>query len=158
MKISDIEPKLIEIGEKKLYGHTIQTSLAEDQMSQLWRGFRLRCAEFELEGTFYSVAVYPNTMRGFNPTTTFERWTLIEADAENLPDDFQQLIIPEGNYIHFTYKGKAMDYPSVARYLFGEWIPNSPHELDDRPHFEVLAKNYNPFDENAQEEVYIPVK
>ena len=154
----DINPKPIEVEERILYGHCMQTSLTDNKTSGLWRGFRQRCAELGLEGTFYSATNYPHAMKGFNPTTVFDKWAVLETDVTTLPEDFQHLVIPAGNYIHFTYKGTAQGFPPVARYIFTEWLPNSPYELDDRPHFELLPEGYNPFDENAEEEVYIPVK
>ena len=31
-------------------------------------------------------------------------------------------------------------------------------EVDNRPHFEIFDDTYNPLDENAQEEIWIPIK
>jgi AraC family transcriptional regulator len=46
----------------------------------------------------------------------------------------------------------------VWRYIYNEWLPNSPWELDHRPHFERLGAKYKNEDPNSEEDIYIPVR
>ena len=66
--------------------------------------------------------------------------------------------IPEGLYAVFLYKGKASEAPKTYQYIFGNWIPNSDHTLDDRPHFALMGKKYKNEDPNSEEELWIPIK
>ncbi len=65
--------------------------------------------------------------------------------------------IPEGQYAVFHYKGSSAD-SSIFQYIFGEWLPKSGYELDDRPHFEILGAQYKNNDPESEEEIWIPVK
>jgi AraC family transcriptional regulator len=67
------------------------------------------------------------------------------------------LEIPPGTYAVFHYKGLSSD-SSVWRYIYNEWLPNSPWELDHRPHFERLGAKYKNEDPNSEEDIYIPVR
>lgn len=66
-------------------------------------------------------------------------------------------MLPKGLYPVFDYTGNSAD-PSIFQYIYGDWIPNSEYELDDRPHFEALGARYANDDPLSEEEVWIPIK
>jgi AraC family transcriptional regulator len=66
------------------------------------------------------------------------------------------LSLTGGLYAVFYYRGSSAD-PSIFQYIYGEWIPKSHYQLDDRPHFEVLGTNYKSNDPTSEEEIWIPI-
>ena len=110
----------------------------------------------------YSVEIFEPgfEMMNFTPLTPFEKWAAVKvSEADNLPEGFEVLTIPEGNYARFIYKGLHAHYPAFAQYIFGEWLPDSGYQLDDRPHFEVMGENYfGPMNPDSEEEIWIPIK
>lgn len=67
-------------------------------------------------------------------------------------------IIPAGQYAVFHYKGSHNNGFDVFSYIFGEWLPASGYELDDRPHFELLGPKYKNGDPDSEEEIWIPIR
>lgn len=108
----------------------------------------------------FSLQNYKNfDFKMFNPTSTFEKWVGVEVmDASVIPEGMELLVIPDGNYLVFNYKGSAQGFPQFWQGLHGHWLPNSKYELDNRPHFEKLPEGYNPMDSESQEEIWVPVK
>ena len=93
----------------------------------------------------------------FGPTAdpNFTYWGGAEVAGPN--EGLEHLEIPPGTYAVFHYKGLSSD-SSVWRYIYIEWLPNSPWELDHRPHFELLGAKYKNEDQNSEEDIYIPVR
>ena len=79
------------------------------------------------------------------------------AEVAGPNEGLEHLEIPPGTYAVFHYKGLSSD-SSVWRYIYIEWLPNSPWELDHRPHFERLGAKYKNEDPNSEEDIYIPVR
>jgi AraC family transcriptional regulator len=158
------EPRIINIEEKKLIGMSIKTSLVDNRTRLLWQGFMPRRMEIErvLNQDLYSVQVYPKgfKMHQFTPQSVFTRWAAVEVRGfADIPEDMETLILPGGTYAVFKYKGTVANFRGTARYIYGQWLPASAYELDDRPHFEILGKKYyGPDDPNSEEDVYIPIK
>ena len=78
------------------------------------------------------------------------------GDFHLLPDGMDTLIIPDGQYAVFDYKGLSTN-PAIFQYIFSKWLPQSGYLLNDRPHFEVLGHRYKNNDPNSEEEIWIPV-
>ena len=75
-----------------------------------------------------------------------------------VPDQFITFEIPKGQYAVFLHRGTSDDFYKTSQFIFGEWLPNSQYQLDDRPHFAVMGGNYydheNP---KSIEEIWIPI-
>ena len=95
----------------------------------------------------------------FDINSSFEKWAAVEvADFTNVPVGMQTLILPQGLYAVFLYKGAAEEGEKTFRYIFEAWIPNSIYQLDNRPHFEILGSKFKHNDPDSEEEIWIPVK
>ena len=156
-------PKIIEITTKKLIGIGIQTSLAENSTLALWQQFKplVKNVKNRPNTDSYSIQIYENNfdMRKFTPVTTFEKWAAIEVfNFDNIPKNLETFTLLGGKYAVFIHKGTAREFHTTAAYIYGEWLPNSNFELDNRPHFEIMSENYNPNAPNAEEEVWIPIR
>ena len=152
-------PRLETLAEKKLIGKRLQMSYANNRTGELWRSFmpRRKAIQNAVNSDLISLQIYPSNFN-FSPTQPFEKWATVEVDSyENIPEDFERLVLSGGLYAVFDYKGSSTD-PSIFQYIFGTWLPNSGYSLDDRPHFEVLGAKYKNNDPESEEEIWIPVK
>ncbi|MCU0428651.1 MAG: GyrI-like domain-containing protein [Cytophagaceae bacterium] len=156
-----IEPKFQMVQEIKLVGLTTQTSLTNNKTAALWQSFMPRRSEIQsrLGQHLFSVQQYgPEYFQDFQPHRYFTKWATAEvSDWERMPDGMQALLIPQGLYAVFSYKGSSND-SSIYRYIFETWLPDSGFELDPRPHFERLDDRYKNNDPDSEEEIFIPVK
>lgn len=152
-------PHRIEIIDpKKLVGFSITTSFQEDKTPTVWRKLMMRRNEItsRISDHLFSLQIYPEN---FTPDQSFTKYALAEvSDFENVPNDFETFKLESEKYLVFTYKGKAENGPELFGYIFQTFIPENNFEVDDRPHFEIFGEDYNPSDENAQEEIWIPIK
>lgn len=72
-------------------------------------------------------------------------------------DEMDTYVLKGGTYAVFTHVGPASAFKKSMQYIFEEWLPSSGYKIDDREHFELLEEGYNPMDENATEEIWIPI-
>ena len=95
----------------------------------------------------------------FSPTNVFEKWAVVEVSTHNdVPVGMESYSLPGGQYAVFIHNGPASAAPKTMRHIFGKWLPDSEYELDDRGHFEILPEGYDPLDQQAHEEVWIPIR
>ncbi|WP_046758714.1 GyrI-like domain-containing protein [Kordia jejudonensis] len=156
-------PTIQTLPQKKLIGKSARMSIIQNTTPVLWKRFmqNRKSVKNTIGTDLYSIQIYDDLsyFKNFNPHTEFTKFAMIEVtDFEEIPDEMESLIIESGLYAVFIYSGLPQDFPAFANYIFGEWLPNSEYELDNRPHFEVLGEYYNPTSKNSQEEVWIPIK
>ncbi len=158
------EPEIKELQPKKLVGISLYTSLADDKTGLLWQRFmkRKKAIENAKNEDLYSVQVYDEGfIQGqFNSQSVFEKWAAIEVeDFSEVPSGLQSLELEGGKYAVFTHKGTSKEFAKTAKFIFEEWLPESQFELDDRPHFEIMGKDYKgPENPESEEKIWIPVK
>lgn len=159
MKIEFNLPHRIEIIEpKKLIGFSITTSFQNDKTPIVWKKFMMRRNEIttRISNQLFSLQIYPDN---FTPNQTFRKYALAEvSDFDINPNDFETFELASGKYLIFNYKGKAENGPEIFRYIFQNFIPENQFEVDNRPHFEIFNDDYNPNDDSAEEEIWIPIK
>ena len=158
-----MEPRIITIPEKKLVGKRIWMSLSANQTAELWQSFMPRRKEIrnKLNAELISIEVYDQSLdfKDFNPTTEFEKWAAVEvSEFDTVPAGMETLILTEGLYAVFIYRGAANNSASFFQYIFGTWLPQSGYILDQRAHFEVMGEKYKGNDPTSEEEIWIPVK
>jgi AraC family transcriptional regulator len=90
-----------------------------------------------------------------------ENWNSSAAKGEKeerravVPEGMEVFELKGGMYAVFVHQGSD---PTIFDHIYGEWLPSSDFELDDRPHFEVLDAQYRHSDPEASEEIWIPVR
>ena len=155
LKVEDVQPK-------ELVGHKLSSSLVADNTSALWRGFLPRCVDIRHRKTeeLISLQIYPQQyFEAFDPRTNFEKWALAEVDNMNdQAADMQKFLLAGGEFAVFLFEGSRADVPEIYHYIFNVWLPASAYALDQRPHFEVLGKDYDARAQTSREHIYIPVK
>jgi AraC family transcriptional regulator len=154
-------PRIIELKPRKVIGISQEMSLVDNQTYELWKSFRVRSSEIKnrISEDFISLQLFTNGYFDvFNPTNRFVKWACVEVESiENLPHEMYSLTIPGGSYAVFEHKGSGSPQ-DIFQYIYGEWIPKSKYQLDDRPHFEVLGAKYKFNDPTSEEEIWIPIK
>lgn len=157
------DPKITTIAEKKLVGLKIRTSLAENKTFELWSKFMPNVKEIpnQKKSGIYSIQLFDEDLEfhQFTPNTFFEKWAAVEVlNFEEIPDELEFYVLPGGKYAVFIHHGPAKTFPKTSQHIFGSWIPNSPFEVDSRPHFEVMDYGYKYDDPNAEEEIWVPIR
>lgn len=157
------DPEIKEISPRKLVGISLPTSLADDKTGLLWERFMKKRNNIinSTNQDLYSVQVYDQDfIEGkFNSQSVFEKWAAMEVeDYTKLPEGLQGLKLPGGLYAVFTHEGTSKEFAETAKFIFEEWLPQSKYKLDDRPHFEILGKDYKgPENPESKEKIWIPV-
>lgn len=154
-------PRILHSEERKLIGIRLTMNFADYKVGELWKSFMPRRKEINnsLSSDLISMTVYkPTHFLNFSPSNEFEKWAAVQvSDFDNVPPEMETFTLAGGLYAVFDYKGLNTD-DSIFRYIYGEWIPNSDYDLDNRPHFEILGDKYKNGDPTSEEEIWIPIK
>ena len=156
-------PRIETLKETKLIGKKLSMSFANDKTTELWKSFSPRLNEISnsVNSGLFSVEIYPETsfFDNFNPEEEYEKWAAVEvSDFNNIPDGMDKLVIPEGLYAVFHYKGKPSEARETFRFIYGIWLPDSEYEMDNRPYFALMREKYKGEDPASEEDFWIPVK
>lgn len=156
------QPKIEIIPQKKLIGHVIDMSLVNNKTFELFSGFmpNRKQVSNSLSEDIYEVMLYGDShFKKFSPNNTFTKWATVEVSEFNeIPQGMNTLILDEGLYAVFQYKGLPEGFGELMRTILTEWLPQSNYTLDHRTHFNVLGEHYKRNDPNSEETVYIPIK
>lgn len=157
-----MKPRIELLSETLLVGKKTSMSFAKIKTRELWQSFMPHRKEIRNRRgpEYYSVEIYPNLeyFDQFNPNTEFEKWAAISVkDFDSVPDKMDTLIIHEGLYAVFYYKGTTAEAYKTYQYIYANWIPNSKYQLDHRPHFALMGEKYKNNDPDSEEEFWIPI-
>ncbi len=156
-------PRLVDIGEKKLMGMHIQTSLGNSKTRDLWGGFMPRRKEISntINNNLFSIQYYDEDMEfsSFSPQTIFTSWAVVEVnDFDNIPQGMEDCTLEGGLYAVFVHIGATNIFDKTAQYIFEEWLPQSIYKVDTRPHFEIMGEKYlGPDNPQSEEDVWLPI-
>lgn len=158
-----MESRIITLSASKMIGKKTIMSIIDNKTRELWQSFMPSRASIEnrVGNEFYSIEVYNDLsfFRNFDPTKPFEKWAAVQvSDAPTIPEGLEELIIPEGLYAVFNYKGRAMEAQKAYQYILGQWLPNSEYGIDDRPHFSKMGDKYKNDSPDSEEELWVPIK
>jgi AraC family transcriptional regulator len=147
---------------KKLIGKHLTMSITGNRTSELWKSFMPARKDIQnsISTVLFSMKIYDKSFRieNLDQNTVFEKWAAMEvADFNSIPDGMEAVILTEGLYAVFHYRGLSTD-DKIFRYIFETWLPASDYILDNRPHFEMLGEKYKNNDPDSEEEICIPVR
>jgi len=156
-------PKITNVFEKNLIGLSTKMSLSNNKTAELWQTLMPRRGEIKnrVDQLRYSMQIYDASIdfSSFTPATVFTKWAAFEVENfDDVPNEMKTHILGGGEYAVFLHQGPVTAFPKTWNYIFNTWLPNSDFELDNREHFEILRPSYQPFDPNAEEEVWIPIR
>ncbi len=162
-KIMDLIPRIENISQKIVVGMRRRMSISKNEIPLLWKSFMPRKKEvlYVKNPFLYSLEVYDDLgyFDHFNPAKEFNKWAAVEVStAEEIPQEMESLIIPDGMYAVFNYSGAEQEAFSFYAAIFNQWLPSSNYSLDLRPHFALMGEKYKKGDPNSEEEVFIPIK
>lgn len=154
-------PEIIQIKAKVLVGMKLEMDLMDNKTELLWQRFspRMKNIPYSIPELKYSLQIYPDDyFKQFKPDMRFVKWAAVEVfKTDGIPAEMEVLTLEAGLYAVFHYKGSGKDH-SIFQYIYSQWVPNSKFTLDNRPHFEVLGKNYSNTSAASEEDIYIPIK
>lgn len=156
-----INPSIQTLDTTIIAGLNLEMNLVQNLTGQLWQSFGPHISSIPDRKNNHKISlqIYPqNYFAHFNPKTSFIKWAGVEVkSSDNIPIGLECMVIPEGLYAVFHYKGSSAD-SSIFNYIYSQWLPSSEYELDNRPHFEVLGDLYKNNDPDSEEDIWIPIK
>lgn len=158
-----MKPDIRILPYKILVGKRVTTTVATDRPETYWRPFKMNLKAIDNANTerFYSVQTFDRIadMNQFNHETEFEKWAAAEvSEIGNVPEGLEVFNFDGGKYAMFVHKGTAADFNKTMNTIYGEWLPNSNFELDNRPHITIMPADHRPDDPNAEELVCVPIR
>lgn len=158
-----MKPSIEVFKETKLVGKNLKMSFSNDKTFELWKSFspNRKKIENQVNANLFSVDIYPrsNFFEQFNINEEFEKWAAIEVNGfDQIPDEMETLIIPEGLYAVFQYKGKPSEAQATFQFIYGVWLPNSDYEMDNRPYFALMGEKYSGENPDSEEDFWIPIR
>lgn len=138
-------------------------SFLHSDIPSLWQTFMPLKKEIQpIKSTFlFSLEVYDDIsyFEQFDAGKEFDKWAAVEVEEHTkLPEGMQKLVIPEGTYAVFVYKGLPKEAFKFYQSIYNEWLPASGYQIDHRPHFALMGDKYKKDDPDSEEEIYIPIK
>ena len=155
-----MEPIIKTFPETKFIGMNSQFSYSNYRIGELWGNFMPRRNEIKntLGTELFNIQINLDNF-DFNPQTEFIKWAVVSVtDFDFLPEGMQSLIVEEGLYAVFIYKGDQSGIAAFFNSIYTEWLPNSDYELENRPQFEILGEKYKNNSPDSEEEIWIPIK
>ena len=153
-----LTPEIANFNQTQLVGISCRMSYIDNQTQKLWETFipLSKKINHKLTNDFYSLQIFPdNFFKAFNPTLEFEKWALVPVtETEGNIEPCKSFILQGGLYAVFHHKGIDT---SIFQRIYGEWIPQSHYQLDNRPHFEILGEKYKKGSSDSEEDIYIPI-
>ena len=155
--------KIVTLKAKKLVGFSLEMSYSNNKTTQLFKQFMplKKSIPNTLNTDVFALQVYTNfsSLTDITPQTLFTKHALVEVETfANAPKEMLKFNLAAGLYAVFIHKGSTEQFYNTWHSIFTEWLPNSEYQLDQRPHFEILAEGYNPNSKENSEEVWIPIK
>lgn len=155
-----MEPKIKTFPETKFIGMNSIISYSNYRIGELWGNFMPRRNEIQntIGTELFNIQINPDNF-DFHPNTLFVKWASVAVSSfDFIPEGMETLEIEEGLYAVFNYKGAQSDAAVFFNTIYSEWLPNSGYELENRPQFEILGKNYKNNGPDSEEKIWIPVK
>ena len=151
-------PEIRHFEGAKLLGASAPMDLHSFNPGPLWGQLmpRLHTITNRTSEDLISLRTYAGIPKfGPNENPQFTYWAGVETSDSH--PELSHLEIPAGTYAVFQYKGRSSD-SSIWIHIYSRWLPSSPWQLDERPHFERLGTKYKNDDPESEEEIWIPVK
>lgn len=144
-----------------LIGKSIVTNRTKNNTYELWKAFKQELSRIAISNPeyYYAVEQYSNTyFDSYHPEKPYNQWACITVpDGITLPTNWNNLIVSEGLYAIFKYKGTAADAHHTIRSIHEAWLPISGYVLANRPHYALMHSDYDPLNPTAEEHFYIPI-
>ncbi|MFY7909701.1 MAG: GyrI-like domain-containing protein [Emticicia sp.] len=158
-----MNPEIRTLPPKKLIGKSLEMSYINNRTGELWRSFMPQRKDIsnKIGSDLYSMQIYDGVFdfQDFNPAKSFTKWAAVEvSEFADIPETMETYTLQGGLYAVFLHKGSSLDFQKTFYEIFAVWLPNSPYQIDDREHFELLGEKYKNESPDSEEEVWIPIR
>lgn len=159
-----MNPRIETIDNKKVVGLRINTCVAKPiETIEMWSKFMPQRNKISNRSNnqYLSIQVMDPQLKleVFTENTMFEKWAAVEVSNhdDNLVG-LESYTISGGKFAVFTHHGPAQNFGQTMHKFFTEWLPSSGFQFDpERPRFEILEEDYVPTNQEAEEEVWMPI-
>jgi AraC family transcriptional regulator len=156
-----MNPDIVQIPSMKFIGLRKTMCLSEYTVGSLWKAFMpmRQAVTNPRSDLLWAFTCYPeHYFDHVDFDCEFEKWAAVEVfDHYQHPEEMEPLVLQAGLYAVFHYIGSSAD-KTIFEKIYGEWLPQSPYQLDHRPHVEVLGSKYKNNDPHSEEEIWIPIQ
>lgn len=158
------EPQIVQVEAKKLVGIFTFTSLANNNIRELWLNFLPRISEIKniIDTGRYGIHPYDCEAKAedYSEHFTFKKWAAVQVSCyEYIPSGLGRYDLQAGKYAKFTHKGGTKGFQMSMDYVYGTWLPASGYQLDARDDFEHYGERfYGPEHPDSEIDMYIPIK
>ncbi len=156
-----MQPRYETLAPRILIGQQQKMSLVKNSTGALFSSFMPKRKEINQlkDHIVYDLRVYPDGyFESFSPANTFAKWAAVEVEeVKEIPEGMEVFHLVGGDYAVFRTADGKTD-PNIFQYIFGQWMPNSSFQLDDRPHFERLDPKGIKNNPEPDEEYWVPIK
>ncbi|MBY6270730.1 MAG: AraC family transcriptional regulator [Bacillaceae bacterium] len=158
-----MEFKIVDTGEIRIIGKGIRTRLGNNQnhrdISAFWEESRRNGFIEALEKERGGMGLF-GVCEDFDPEEeSFTYFIGIEKKGTNVPNGWEETVLPPSRYAVFPVRGPMPDSVRDAwDRIFSEWLSSSEYEHAGGSEFELFPNGVeNDTDENYYCEVWIPV-
>ncbi|GEC79526.1 GyrI-like domain-containing protein [Flavobacterium aquatile] len=155
-----MNPTIKTFPTTKFIGKNLSFTYVDYRTFELWSSFMPRRKEIKnvIGNEVYNIQINPKDF-DFKPNTPFVKWAAVAVtNFDYIPDEMETLVMEEGLYAVFNYKGDQTNAAAFFNSIYTEWLPSSGYQLDSRPQFEILGEKYKNDSSESEEEIWIPIK
>lgn len=148
----ETRPAMLLAGLAETYAYE-----ATQGIPSLWQKFNRHFGHIagQIGNVAYGVCTQPE-----GETESFRYMAAAEvADADDLPQDFTTLKLPQQRYAVFLHRGHVSGISATVHQIFGEWLPQSGQQHGGIP--DMMERYDNRFDPHTGmgvTEIWVPLK
>ncbi|ELR71210.1 transcriptional regulator (AraC/XylS family) [Fulvivirga imtechensis AK7] len=158
------EAEVIDMQAKSLIGMSIETSLNNNRIPELWSKFMSRIHEIKSNKQTgrYGFQRYNADMEigDLTEDMPFEDWATVEVrDFHNVPPGMKSHTLAGGKYARFIHRGGVRGFQMSLDYIYSTWFPASGYEPGKREAFQRYGERFfGPDHPKSELEVYVPIE
>ena len=120
-----------------------------------WQEFFAKASGTNLTNTkiFYGASMPSMSM---NTPMDYFAGAIVDENTQ-VPDGFESVEIPEGNYLCHIHVGPITDIAGSYEKTYMETLPSSGKEMRPAPHLEIYNSELNPMDEKYEMTIAVPI-
>ena len=144
------EPKLLHAAPRTIAGLSETYTMAtRSEIPRLWDRLHDQAHDLVISRPSYGVS-YRFDGQSFHYLCGLEK-------AHDLPEDWDTVVLLEGQYAVFTYNGPDAGIGEAIDTVWKQLVPGMQLKPDGRPSFEVYDGRYDPKTSSGVVEFWIPI-
>lgn len=154
-----MEPRIVDLGEKKLIGLPFYGDPAEGNFAKAWHRFVNQ--ENSIAGRVNTKCSFGVEIYGpeFHETHQWTYFPCVEVSSlEQIPESLFAKTLPAAKYAVFTVTGGLSMIHKTFMFAYDEWIPASLYQVAYPFDFELYDERYHGDEEGSVLDICIPIK